>query len=343
MKILYLGDIRYGTTSLQRCEALKSLGHQVDTVQIFPKHQNYLERILNKLYRLGFNVLGFDSKEINDEIYKKGSKRKYDILWIDKGVYVKAQSIEKIKEVNQDIKVIGYSPDYMELRHNNSRQFIEHSYLYDLFVTTKSYAVKWHKIIGCRNVLFQDNGFDPNLHKPQELSDREKILLGGPVGFIGSYEKDRWQYIEYLCKRGIPVKIYGNGWEKIRKTENMIVVGKERFGKDYSKLICSFDINLCFLRKINKDLQTTRSIEIPACAAFLMAERTKEHLALFKENKEAVYFKNKKELLKKCLFYMDNVRLRNKIALAGFERCQNSGYSYKHRMKQILDLIQGVS
>jgi spore maturation protein CgeB len=74
-----------------------------------------------------------------------------------------------------------------------------------------------------------------------------------------------------------------------------------------------------------------------------MAERTKEHLALFKENKEAVYFKNKKELLKKCLFYMDNVRLRNKIALAGFERCQNSGYSYKHRMKQILDLIQGVS
>ena len=36
----------------------------------------------------------------------------------------------------------------------------------------------------------------------------------------------------------------------------------------------------------------------------MMAERTDEHLSMFEENKEAVYFSSKEELLEKCKYYL---------------------------------------
>lgn len=40
---------------------------------------------------------------------------------------------------------------------------------------------------------------------------------------------------------------------------------------------------------MNYDLQTTRTMEIPACGSLLMAERTIEHEELFKDEEEAVF------------------------------------------------------
>jgi spore maturation protein CgeB len=107
-------------------------------------------------------------------------------------------------------------------------------------------------------------------------------------------------------------------------------------GDEYAKGMCAFDINLCFLRKINRDLQTTRSIEIPACGAFMAAERTAEHLALFVEGKEAVFFRSNDELIEKCRYYLDHPEERMRIAAAGRQRCLSAGYSNHDRMKAML-------
>ena len=111
------------------------------------------------------------------------------------------------------------------------------------------------------------------------------------------------------------------------------------FGENYTKAICSFDINLGFLRKLNRDLQTTRSVEIPACGGFLLAERTDEHRRLFREGVEAEFFSSRHELLENCRRYLAAPEVRRTVAAAGLERCIRSDYSYLRQVTLVLSAL----
>ena len=193
-------------------------------------------------------------------------------------------------------------------------------------------------------MVFIGNSYDTVLHRPVKLSTEKKNKLGGAVGFIGTAESQRVNSISFLDSNNIDIKIWGDEWNKYAGifSKNVNIAGPSQYAEKYVNIINSFDINLCFLRKINRDLQTTRSIEIPACGAFMLAERTNEHLELFKEGKEADYFSSDDEMLDKIKYYLKNKEKRNKIAKAGRERCIKSGYSNHDRMQQMINIINNL-
>ena len=82
-------------------------------------------------------------------------------------------------------------------------------------------------------------------------------------------------------------------------------------------------------------------MEIPACGAFMLAERTDEHLRLFEEGKEAAYFGSNEELLEKVRYYLNHEDERRMIASAGRKRCLDSGYSHHERLKYMLSVAIG--
>ncbi len=148
--------------------------------------------------------------------------------------------------------------------------------------------------------------------------------------------------MDYLAKNGIKINIFGSGWNKKEfqnSHKNMIINKFDLVREDYSNAISCSKISLCFLRKANRDLHTSRSIEIPACSGFMVAERTDEHKSLFKEDKEVVYFNTKEELLEKVRYYLKNEEARKKIAKAGYERSKKSKYSYDDMVDKILKAI----
>ena len=138
------------------------------------------------------------------------------------------------------------------------------------------------------------------------MSNDDLTRLGGDVGFVGMWEKERCESILYLADHGIKVRVFGDKkWGKyINYSPNLTIELRGLYNDDYAKSFKAFKISLCFLRKMNFDQQTTRTVEIPACGGFMMAERTNEHLAMFDENKEAVYFSSNEELLEKCKYYL---------------------------------------
>lgn len=345
-RILFIGALWHGSTALQRMQALKELGYDIIGLDTAPPEASVQEsrldnRIINKLYRLGVhNLASKDFAKINAKIIKCLEYQRFEMLWIDKGMTVEEATLLRVRAQQPDCRIIGYSPDDMATRHNQSKQFLQCLRHYDIYFTTKSYGVEELKKLGCNRVEFIGNAFDPSLHKPLILSEVERKHLGGKVGFIGGWEHERASSIYSIVMAKIPVRVWGQGWERCRlRHPNMVLEKKPLWADNYAKALCSFDINLCFLRKMNRDLQTTRSIEIPACGAFMLAERTDEHLALFKEGTEAEFFSSDVELLEKIKYFLTHSEERKLIAAAGRERCIKSGYSNHDRMRQMLNII----
>jgi spore maturation protein CgeB len=112
----------------------------------------------------------------------------------------------------------------------------------------------------------------------------------------------------------------------------------------YTKAICATRINLGFLRRLNRDQQTDRSVEIPACGGFMLAERSDEHRRLFVEGIEAEFFSSPEELVEKTRFYLADETRRAAVAQAGRRRCLESDYTHLNRVRFMLaDVLAGQS
>ncbi len=326
--------------------ALRELGHRVELVDtetnaVRDAHRRFMYRVGYKLYRMGWDSFGpRDLAGENQKILASFRSQAWDILWIDKGLTIEPDTLTEIKTRYPRTVIVGYSPDDMLQRYNQSRQFLAHLPLYDIYFTTKSYGVEELQSLGCQRAEFVGNAFDPATHKPMPLTSIDRIKLGGPVGFVGSYELDRATSMSYVASHEIPIRIWGPYWHKCHFTDKGLVIeNRSIWAQDYALALCAFDINLAFLCKKNRDLQTTRSIEIPACSAFMLAERTDEHLQLFEEGKEAEFFDSNEELLDKVKYYLAHPVERKRIAAAGRKRCLKSGYSNHDRLRKMLRVV----
>jgi spore maturation protein CgeB len=296
-----------------------------------------ISKLLFKIFfRLRFPL---DTNGNNREIISRFKNKIYHTLWLDKGVHILPKTLKKVKIIQPHCKIVGYSPDDMLNPNNQSFQFLKSLHLYQVFLTTKSYNVRELLEMGARKVMFVANGYDPDIHKPLNLTDADFKKYNCQVGFVGGFELDRMNKMLDLANSGVEITITGADWYGKIHHRKIIVRPYDVWGSDYAKVINATRINLCFLRRANRDLQTTRTVEIPACKAFMLAERTDEHLDMFQEGYEAEYFSDSKELIGKVKYYLTHVSQIDIIARRGYNRCVASGYSNERRLKGVMDRI----
>lgn len=336
--ILFVGDLNEGGRSLQRCETLEILGHNVSRVSSVPvpfiagtDHPSFISRVFWKL------KLPLNANNENCVIKKTVDQKGFDIIWIDKGVTIYPKILRYIKKKTQKCILVSCSEDDMYAKHNRSWWYVWGLKYYDVVFTTKVYNLSELKMLGARKTeLFLDS-YDERLHRPLILTDDDQRNFACDVSFIGTFENDRAEQMLYLAEHGVTVTVWGNGWSGWRdKHKNLIIKNKAVYGEDYVRAMNATKINLCFLRKINRDEVTSRSVEIPACGAFMLGERTKRHLDFFEEGKEAEFFGSNEEMLQKVRFYLENDEKRREIARAGRERCLKSGYSQREQLSKML-------
>lgn len=340
-KLLALAPVSaYGgfNTSAHRISALQKLGFDVTVIDSFASKRapalELVARIGGRLFRSGLPIGSLDLGAANRRLQREGNLGCWDVIWLDKALTITPQTMRLLRAANGNAVIVGFSPDDMNARHNQSKEFLRSLPHYDAFITTKSYNVSELLRLGARKAVFTSNGYDPDAFRPIKVSDAERRQLGGDVGFIGSYEHERAALMHFLASSGIPVRVWGEGWGRCRlKHRNLRIEGEPLYSSAFSVAVSAFKINLGFLRKINRDRQTTRSVEIPGCGGFMLAERTDEHLAMFEEGREAEFFDSPNELLEKCKKYLNDEEARLRIAQLGRERCIKSGYSNVGRLR----------
>lgn len=336
-RILFVGPLVKGSTSLQRCQTFRRMGHEVLAIDLLP--QPWAMLALTYPYRAANRMGGpHDFAGANRKLLSIHPAFAPHILWVEQGLALEARVIQALKKRWPQTVLLNYSGDDMFNPRQQSRQWRACLSLYDLHVTTKNHNLPELIEAGARAVYHVDKAFDPKVHRPMSLTSEDLARYGGDVGFIGWPEAERASSMLHLARNGVPVRVWGP-WRSARvryRHPNLRIEGRALWSDDYARALSAFRINLCFLRKANRDRHTTRSVEIPACGGFMLAERTNEHLALFEEDKEAVYFSSDDELLDKTRWYLQHEDARVRIAEAGRLRCWLGGYTYEQRLAQVL-------
>lgn len=339
MKLLYVCNEDRATTK-QRLLALESLNLDFEVVYTYLLSEK--PSLVTKIRRKIFFKLGLypERNNENQKILNEIKENKYDILFIEKGLSIFPATLEKVKKKWPNIILLSYLLDDVKNKSNNSIYFKESIPLYDYIFTNKKFNIDELHEMNAKKVFYFKNAFSSHFHRPVEVSGAEKDYFGSEVSFIGTYEKDRADFIRFLADKGVKIKIWG--WSKSAKNtkmihENIIIMNSHVYDLDYAKVVAASKVNLCFLRKANRDRETTRSVEIPACGGFMISERTNEQTEMFAEAIEAEYFDSREELLAKIIYYLTHETERQKIAINARAKCLTANYSYE---KQLSDIIK---
>jgi hypothetical protein len=112
-------------------------------------------------------------------------------------------------------------------------------------------------------------------------------------------------------------------WNKYHsQNDNITIVNKILKLEEYYEIIRNSFLIYSPLRKSNNDLQTSRSVEIPYFGGVLFTERTSEHLKMYKENEEAIFFDSMNELLEKYIQLKNMPELYNMIKVQGYYKAK---------------------
>jgi spore maturation protein CgeB len=322
ISILYLGSI--SGTSLDRANAFRRLGHRVDHMdlrELLPK-TGWVDRVTWKLGGDWF------SPWLMRVLPEKLAAKRYDLCHVDGGVWVTPRVIALLRKYARSI--INYSiDDPLGPRDGaRSKAYRQSLPFYDLCVVMRPQNVAEARSLGAKEVLRVYMSADEVSHAPRPLTQEDRRRWGADVLFIGTWFPERGPFLLQLAKLGIPLTIRGANWNKAPEWPRLKQYwnGGQIQGDDYAKAIQCARVNLGLLSKGNRDMHTTRSLEIPALGALLCAERTSEHIAMYEEGKEALFWESTDECAAMCRSAMEDEDRRQAIAAAGHSRVMANGH-----------------
>ena len=346
--VLFVGDLNFYAKGASRIAAMEQLGAEVIGLPHTPMGGDATGTSGISLYfRIAWKFgIHLDTENVNRKILDITRLKKPDVLWIEKGNMINPNTLKAVHDISPKTKIAAYSDDDMFHAINHTRAYVKSLPHYDVVFVTKSYNANADELpaLGVKRCVMVDKAYDPAQHLTQNLTPAEQSELACDVSFIGSYAPERGEVLNFLAENGVSVVAWGNGWGLFTPINpNLTITTKPLVNTPndlrYTKGINATKINLGFLRKINRDLQTDRSIEIPASGGFMLAERSIEHERLFEDANEAVFFESNEELLTKIRYFLKHDEERKQIAKAGYERTRNGGYSHKDRMEGMLGAV----
>lgn len=274
---------------------------------------------------------------LNKELRSVAQRFRPNVVLILKGTFVFPETLAEIKKLTGAL-LVNYATDDPFNPRACPPCVAESIPLYDLYVCTKKAIMGDVLQAGCRRVVYVPFAYKPEVHFPEPPSvTGEHERFGADVAFVGGCDADRVPYFEKLTRAlpNLELALYGGYWNRdlwLRRYWRGYV-----FGREFRLAACAAKINVNLVRRANRDGHVMRTFELPACGAFVLAERTAEHLELFTEDREVAYFGSPEELARKIEYYLSRDDERAAIAERGHRLVTSGGHTYKDRLLAIID------
>ena len=330
LKILYLGT----GCSWKRANACRRLGHEVSYIDfygLFPL-PNLVGRLIYYMGAVFFEY--FLTKKITSLI----RHRQFDITIIDGGDLMGPYFIQNLRKFSE--RILNYTTEdpFGKRDKNKWRLYLKAVPFYDLLAVVREVNVSEAYAQGAKQVLRVFMSAD-ELDGPRVITPEDRLRFPHEVLFIGTWMPERGPFLASLLAAGIPLSFYGDGWQKSPEWPTLQSAWQAPaiYGDDYLKALQLAKISLGLLSKGNRDLHTTRTFEIPYCGGLLCAERTSEHLQLYQEDVEAIYWDEVNECIEKCKKLLNDDKLRADVAEKGRLRCLHNGIFNENIMKNMLE------
>ncbi|MGA8670416.1 MAG: glycosyltransferase [Terracidiphilus sp.] len=330
--VLFLG--RNSGTAHHRALALRRLGYDVFPIDPYSFLSNN-RLVVSWSWHTGALFL---EQFITQRVLANIPDKKFDLVYAECGELLGPSLVHALKA--RFGPVINYSIDdpFGSRDGKRWRLYLQSVPLYDLVVVVRECNAAEALASGAQNVLRVYMTADEFAHSPRSLTEQDRQKWSSDVLFVGTWMPERGPFLARLIELGVPLSIYGLRWQKAREWSSLRSCWRGPGiydDEDYARAIQCAKVNLGLLSKGNRDLTTTRSMEIPSLGGVLCAERTREHSLLYEEDREAVFWSDAEECAKKCIELLSDESFRRGIARSGRERF----FRNEHLNQQVLARI----
>lgn len=347
MRILLVDTTLYYPASPMFLEALEQLAKQEGYEFTFVDEARFLRPVTNSLmHKVAYRLLGrrpLTYWAFNGALLEKARCFHPDIVLVVKGAYISPNTLRLIKKETRAF-LINYATDDPFNPLANTRDLVNGISYYDLYACTKRAIMDEVQQSGCKKVIHVHFGYKPSVHFSEEPNTlEEKARFASDVVFVGNCDQERLKFFETMVHRlnDIRIAFYGGSYWNCSSMLRRHYRGTA-MGRDYRLALSGTKIALHLLRHTNQDSHSLRTFEIPACGAFMLAERSDEHLKLFEEGKEMAFFSSPEELVDKVRYYLAHDEERQMVAEAGCRKVTGGKYTYLDRLEQILQAVDSL-
>lgn len=344
LRILCVVDPMWGACGHGFARAFQRLGHAVRILSpsefVPPGWEELPLRILRRALRPAL------VRSMERALLAEVRAWKPDALFVYKGTWVTPAAVRGARALG--CAAVNVYPDVSLLVHGPyiPRAMRE----YDWVFTTKTFGLADLKnVLGVERASYLVHSYDPEVHRPPHLSERDRRDYGCDIAFAGGWSPKKQTLLEFVAT-SLPdahMRIWGAGWDTKGVRIPGLVQGRSVYGDEYARALAAARVNLAILSEVRPgasdgDHITTRSFEIPACGGFLLHERTDELQSLFTEGKECAAFASAEEAVEKTRWYLDHEEERLRIAAAGRRRAESAGYAVDHRAAEVVSGIRRI-
>jgi spore maturation protein CgeB len=217
--------------------------------------------------------------------------------------------------------------------------------VYDYFFAQSTDALEVHAEHGNKGGMWLNAACDPEIHRPQELTEEEKEKYSSDVCFVGSMYPERVELLETLMD--FDLGIWGPGWENLDTDSPLkkYIRGGSVTPDIWVKIYNASKIVINYMGHYGEDIDedrvyqaSPRVFETMACGSFQIVDAKRDVLALFKSAEHLVCFNKIHEVKGLAKYYLDHPQERNEIAQKGHHEVLEK-HTYVHRIKELLKAI----